>query len=251
MIKKNKNKIKKLINKFFSKFGLVITKTKPSIVEITQEEKDLIDLCKNFSMTTDIRMWALLNSLKKILSENIEGEIVECGIWKGGNIILIKKFMERYNLKKKIYCYDTFEGMYETSKEDRELSTNIDAKEIINDDHKYVCESSFQQTENNIKKNVNNMNDIFFIKGKVEDTLKVNKNIPEKISICRLDTDYYSSTKIELEKLYSRISKGGVLIVDDYGHWSGSKKAVDEFFKDKFIMKHYVDYACRLIIKEE
>ena len=250
-MKKIKTKIKKFINTFFSKFGLIIIKKKPNIVEITQEENDLINLCKNFSMTTEIRMWALLNSLKKVLSENINGEIVECGIWKGGNIILIKKFLEKYNLKKEIYCYDTFEGMYETTEKDRELSTNLDAKEFINDNYKYICKSPLQETEDIIKNNVNNINNIFFIKGKVEDTLQVNENIPEKISICRLDTDYYSSTKIELEKLYPRISKGGVLIIDDYGHWSGSKKAVDEYFKDKFIMKHYVDYACRLIIKEE
>ena len=56
-----------------------------------------------------------------------------------------------------------------------------------------------------------------------------NKNLPEKISILRLDTDFYSSTKIELEILYKRLVKGGILIIDDYGHWKGVRKAVDEF----------------------
>ena len=58
------------------------------------------------------------------------------------------------------------------------------------------------------------------------------------------------SRKKELDALYEKVSKGGVIIIDDYGHWGGSKKAVDEFFKDKYVWMHYVDYACRLIIKE-
>ena len=244
-------KTKKLINTSLSKFGYTVIKKKPTIVEISNEERNIIDLCRNFSMTPDIRMWGLINSLKKILYQNIEGDIVECGIWKGGNIILIKKLLDKYNSKKNIYCFDTFEGMNDTTEIDKELSTNISAKEIISDDEYFSCKSSFKETESNIKKNVDNMKNIFFIKGKVEDTLEKDENIPNKISLCRLDTDYYSSTKIELEKLYSRISTGGILIIDDYGHWSGSKKAVDEFFKDKFVMKHYIDYACRLIIKEE
>ena len=94
------------------------------------------------------------------------------------------------------------------------------------------------------------MNDIYFIKGKVEETLNVKQNIPDKISLLRLDTDWYSSTKKELEVLYEKVSPGGVIIIDDYGHWGGAKKAVDEFFKGKYVWMHYVDYACRLIIKE-
>ena len=80
--------------------------------------------------------------------------------------------------------------------------------------------------------------------------LALKKNIPKKISLLRLDTDWYESTKIELEILYPLLQKGGILIIDDYGHWGGSKKAVDEFFLDKYVWMHYIDYACRLIIKE-
>ena len=80
--------------------------------------------------------------------------------------------------------------------------------------------------------------------------MDIQDNLPEKISLLRLDTDWYSSTKKELEILYEKVSPGGVIIIDDYGHWGGSKKAVDEFFLNKYVWMHYVDYACRLIIKE-
>ena len=77
------------------------------------------------------------------------------------------------------------------------------------------------------------INSFKFIKGDVCETLKTNKNIPAEISVLRLDTDWYESTKAELEILYPRLSDRGVLIIDDYGHWEGAKKAVDEYFSSQ------------------
>jgi hypothetical protein len=87
-----------------------------------------------------------------------------------------------------------------------------------------------------------------FRQGMVEDTLK-NEPLPERIAILRLDTDFYESTKIELELLYPRLAPGGVLIVDDYGLWQGSKKAVDEYFGDKPPLLMPIDYTARYAIK--
>jgi hypothetical protein len=70
---------------------------------------------------------------------------------------------------------------------------------------------------------------VHFIKGLVENT--VPDNAPERISILRLDTDWYESTRHELEHLYPRLVSGGVLIIDDYGYWRGSTQAVDEFLE--------------------
>ena len=103
-----------------------------------------------------------------------------------------------------------------------------------------------------VKKNISkysNLDNIQFIKGPVEKTLIIEENLPSKISILRLDTDWYSSTKVELEILYPRLVQGGVLIIDDYGHFQGAKKAVDEFFNNKKWL-HVVDYTCRYIIKD-
>ena len=107
----------------------------------------------------------------------------------------------------------------------------------------------------NVKKNIkkyskNDLDQIIFIKGKVENTLTLEKNLPLKISLLRLDTDFYESVKISLEILYPRLVSGGVLIIDDYGHFKGAKIAVDNFFKNKKnIWMHRVDYTCRLIVK--
>tara|TARA_Y100000992_G_C21208221_1_gene464080 strand:- start:138 stop:455 length:318 start_codon:yes stop_codon:yes gene_type:complete len=92
------------------------------------------------------------------------------------------------------------------------------------------------------------LENINLIKGKVEDNLSNKDNVPEKISILRLDIDFYDSTKIELEVLFPRLEKNGILIIDDYGYKYGARKAVDEYFKERpfFI---YVDRDCRLLIK--
>jgi hypothetical protein len=74
--------------------------------------------------------------------------------------------------------------------------------------------------------------------------------LPTSIAILRLDTDWYESTKIELEILYPLLQPGGILIIDDYGYWSGSRKAVDEYFEGKTPFMFQVDSDCRMIVKE-
>lgn len=96
-----------------------------------------------------------------------------------------------------------------------------------------------------------NLSSFNFVKGDICETLKQNNDIPPEISVLRLDTDFYESTKVELEVLYPRLSNSGVLIIDDYGHWEGSRKAVDEYFLSKNFkpLFHIVDQSCRSSIK--
>ena len=72
--------------------------------------------------------------------------------------------------------------------------------------------------------------------------------MPERIALLRIDTDWYESTRHELVHLYPRLSPGGVLIIDDYGHWQGARKAVDEYFQAGLFLNH-IDYTGRLAIK--
>ena len=143
--------------------------------------------------------------------------------------------------------------MSEPSKEDFNLINKISAKNLLEKDKEKktntwgVC--GLDEVKSNILKNVTSIENIKFIKGKVEETLMNEEKSSKKISILRLDTDWYESTK-KLEILYSKVTPGGIIIIDDYGHWNGSRQAVDEYFKGKFVWMHYVDYACRLIIKD-
>tara|TARA_B110001452_G_scaffold223922_1_gene197304 strand:- start:66 stop:821 length:756 start_codon:yes stop_codon:yes gene_type:complete len=230
-----------------------VNKSKNFPAEITDEERKIIEVSDNYSMTGTIRMWALLQSIKNVIQNKIEGDIVECGVWKGGNLILSQKYLNSRNNKKEIYGFDTFGGMTEPEEVD------VDYRSIPASDM-HLLHKKKDDKENgwafcslaDVNKNLNDTvpnNNINLIEGKVEETLLNEKNLPNKISILRLDTDWYASTKIELEILYPRLMSGGFLIIDDYGHFKGCKKAVDEYFKDKMPYLHYVDYTCRLIIK--
>lgn len=90
---------------------------------------------------------------------------------------------------------------------------------------------------------------IHFIKGKAEDTIP--RHAPRQIALLRLDTDWYESTKHELEHLFHRLSPGGVIIIDDYGFWKGARKAVNEYFLDNniAILLTRMDETGRMAIK--
>jgi hypothetical protein len=90
-----------------------------------------------------------------------------------------------------------------------------------------------------------------YVKGKVEDMLQRKGHTPARISLLRLDTDWYESTLHELTHLYPLLVSGGVLIIDDYGHWQGARKAVDEYFAGLgvFPMLNRIDYTGRIMIK--
>jgi O-methyltransferase len=248
----------------FKKFGLRVVPIENNSLkylypEATDTEINFVESASKFSMTGHDRIFCLLRAIQHVDNNNLEGDFVECGVWKGGNLILFKKMIEKLNIKdKKIYGFDTFEGMSEPTDHDSdgdgylggfkaEYYMSKQKKDVnIDNIHSYA---PINIVEQNFINNTDNMDNLILIKGKVEDTLKVQSNIPEKISILRLDTDWYESTKIELEILYPRLVKNGVLIIDDYGEWSGSRKATNEFFKDKKIAMFKIDRAARLIFK--
>ena len=250
--------IKKLINKFNFKIehkNSWYKRNEHFIAEISQSEIDIIKSISNYSMSTPANHWAIIQSIKHISKNNIDGDFVECGVWKGGNIILFKLILDLLKLNKNIYAFDTFEGMPEPGEKDFDLK-NIDAKKTFdkykNKDIKW-CYSTLDEVKSNIKSfNANYIETYNFVKGKVEETLNDEKNLPNKISLLRLDTDFFDSTKKELEVLFPKLVSGGVLIIDDYGHWKGAKKAVDQYFElDKnFLWLHRIDYASRLLIKK-
>jgi len=247
-----KKLMRKIVNEnFLNKFGYEIRKlgVEEVIEEMTSEENQIITKCLKYSMTTKLRMWALINSINYIFNKKIEGDFVECGVWRGGNLILYNLLNEKKNLNRNIYGFDTFEGMPLPGKFDlkNDGRSAVDLYYQRTKSNDGWCKSTLDEVEKNISKECPDHN-INLIKGKVEDTLLIEKNIPKKISILRLDTDFYESTKIELEVLFPRLETGGVLIIDDYGSEKGARKAVDEYFKIKPLLI-YVDHTCRLLIK--
>jgi len=258
-----KNKLSKLLNSISKKFGYRLIKVQENkwydnFIGITEFEKKTLEIASKYSMTGFERMFFLVKALKQIKIDNIEGDLVECGVWKGGNLILFQKIIEELRLKhKKIFAYDTFSGMNEPSQFDLNIN-NEKADLILNslkkkgvDPNKNIvfAKCSMEDVKKNFEMNTRENDNLICVKGEVEKTLRIKENLPKKISLLRLDTDWYESTKTELEVLFPLLSKNGILVIDDYGYWKGSKKAVDEYFKDKKINLFKIDFTARYLFK--
>ena len=203
-----------------------------------------------YTMTSKERMQYLFESLEYIRKSNVEGDLVECGVWRGGNVLGMAQYLFEYNVTNKtVFAYDTFEGMTEPNHYDVDYAGSL-ASNILHLNH-IRCEASLEEVNNNLKLTNFPRSQIRCIKGDVCQTLKNASNLPAKIALLRLDTDWYESTKLELEVLFPLLQPNGILIVDDYGHWKGSQKAFDEYFKNQLLKIHKVDYTGIAIVKNE
>ena len=251
--------MKKVLNKVANKLGFSVSKMgddRQNYPDIKNEEFwQIYALCKPFTMTSIERMFSLYTSVDYVLSSNIEGAFVECGVWRGGSSMLIAKMLSNRKVTdRKIYLYDTYEGMSEPTDNDVSFK-GADAKVLLreSEDNKETsvwCLAGLDDVKANLKSTNYKENNISFIKGKVEDTLPQNKP-QEKIALLRLDTDWYESTKHELIHLYPDLVERGVLIIDDFGYWQGCQKAVVEYIEEEkiSILLNRVDSTGRVAIK--
>lgn len=216
-------------------------------------EVDIIRKVCPFTMTSPGRILTLLHAVQYVVSNKIPGDFVECGVWRGGSSMAMGLMLLTLGDKERnIYLYDTFAGMPLPT----EFDTNLWGESAI-ERHQQLSGSSagsewayasFADVSNNMCSTGLPESRYCLVEGLVENTIPT--KAPDIISILRLDTDWYESTRHELEHLVRRMPRGGVVIVDDYGHWKGSKKAVDEFLC-KYEFKpflHRIDYAARLWI---
>jgi O-methyltransferase len=222
----------------------------------------LFDQAKHYTMTSKDVMFSTYQAAKYVESRGIAGDVVECGVWRGGSALLAALTMREVRAgrkrslvnkvlgaRRKVWLYDTFEGM--TAPTDKDIDVDgVQAGQYMDqysDDGKW-CYASIEDVTDIFEKNKFKKSEIKMIKGDVLKTLKT--AAPKKISLLRLDTDWYESTKAELEILYPRLSVGGVLIIDDYGHWAGARDAVDEYFaKNPSVLLNRISYAVRVAIK--
>jgi O-methyltransferase len=223
------------------------------IPEIGAEEVALIERFRPFTMTSIERQWALISAINYLNRAGIPGALVECGVWRGGNMMLAKQLCLNARTQRRLYLYDTFAGMPEPSEKDvsfagRPASADYESKK--REGHVDWAYASLNDVKQNFERAGLMDGSIAFIAGKVEETLLDPANIPDQIALLRLDTDWYESTKAELEILYPRLIRGGILIIDDYGHWKGARTAFDEYFAGKPVFMSRIDYTARLVVKQ-
>lgn len=222
------------------------------IPETSAEDRRVIEVASAFTSTEPVAQWAFVQAISHVHRAGVPGDIVECGVWKGGNLIIAALMRERLGFEREIWGYDTFAGMTQPGAEDVKPGFDVDAhrkfERLRRGGVVDWCYSPREEVERNLRAATGELG-VRLVEGDVEKTLLDEENLPERIAILRLDTDFYASTKKELEVLYPRLSPGGVLIVDDYGVWAGSRQAVDEYFGEDKPWMHYVNRGVRLAVK--
>jgi len=220
--------------------------------EMTEHERSLVLRYKSDTMTGELRQSVLLKAIDYVDRRQIPGAIVECGVWRGGNMLMAKAARVRHPLRRDYYLYDTFTGMTAPTAEDIITSSGASVYPIYTahqrDGYNAWCYSPLEDVKRRFLEAGLLDDSVHFIEGPVEETL------PEQgpagpIAILRLDTDWYSSTKAELEHLYPLLSPGGVLIIDDYGTYDGARKATEEYFRIRPVLLVPIDMDCRVAIK--
>ena len=215
------------------------------------EYLDIIRAVQSYTMTSPERVLALCNAVEYVAQNQIAGSIVECGVWRGGSMAAVARTLIGLNrMDRELWLYDTFDGMSEPSDQDvdflGERASHLMDVEDRSDAKSVWCRSPLDQVQSVMKKTGYPCEQVHYVEGKVEETLLERR--PQEIAILRLDTDWYESTRIELEVLFPLLSPGGVLIIDDYGHWKGCRRAVDEYFAEHQVamMLNRIDYTGRI-----
>jgi O-methyltransferase len=202
--------------------------------DFDEDYRAIIEAVQPFTMTRNDKLHALITATRYIHEHEIQGSFVECGVWRGGSMHAVARALDAAgDHSRDLYLFDTFEGMPPPTDKDRRVrGRGRFAAEILARSQKnraVWAYASLEEVQAGFDIVPYPTERIHFVKGKVEDTVPA--QAPDEIALLRLDTDWYESTRHELEHLYDRLSSGGVLIIDDYGWWRGSREATDEFLR--------------------
>jgi O-methyltransferase len=258
---------KRLIRQVFRSQGYDVVRREPLTDPSAVRAKPLPDMDDEtaatwaavhpYTLTSPERIAVLCDLTRYLERARVPGAYVECGVWRGGSVLaMIRTLLSLGVNDREFYLYDTFSGMPSPDSVDVDCYGSSAADQHawlqrggpVPEDFAYL---PFDDVHALIESTGYPSDRVHFIKGLVEETIPA--RAPDPIALLRLDTDYYSSTKHELEHLSPRLAPGGALIVDDYGHWEGSRLATDEHVQELdeqgvHLFLHRIDYSSRLAL---
>jgi O-methyltransferase len=248
--------VKQIVRSAVRRLGFDVVRATPAIDSVLSDldevSRGIIRQVRPYTLTSLERLAAVVESVRHVVKHRIPGDFVECGVWRGGSSMAAALTLKELgDTSRTLYLYDTFEGMSEPTDKDR-LADGTSAATILAADKPgtgYWCYASLEDVQTNVRTTGYPDDKIVYVKGRVEDTIPARS--PERIALLRLDTDWYESTRHELEHLYPRLAHHGVLLIDDYGHWQGARTAVDEYVAKLSapLFLQRVDYTGRVAIK--
>lgn len=244
--------LKGVVQRALHRLGYQIERLYP--VDYAPELISVIRRVTPFTMTSVARIADTCAAVEYVVSNAIPGPIVECGVWRGGSMMAIALTLQRLGVRDRdLYLFDTFAGMPQPTDVDIASGGLRAHNEWIRTQRQQGstwAHASMADVEHSLATTGYDPGHIHLVPGRVEDTIP--DQAPAAISLLRLDTDWYESTKHELVHLFPRLMPGGVLILDDYGYWEGARKATDEYVHENNvrIMLHRSDRSGRIGIKQ-
>lgn len=226
----------------------------------SEADRAIAGQVRMYTMTGPFRVHALLDAVGYVVARDLPGAFVECGVWRGGSVMaMLLKLMQLGVTDRDVYLYDTFDGMTAPTAADTSAFEPPAAQTFDRAQHEgqrawnhLFNETMFteQTVRDTLLATGYPAERLHFVKGPVEQTIPA--TMPERIALLRLDTDWYESTRHELQHLYPRVAEAGVLIIDDYGHWEGCRKAVEEYFGSGHTQRPLfsrIDYSACIAVK--
>ena len=210
--------------------------------------------CREYTMTSIERLYALYKSVEYIVRSSLNGDLVETGVWRGGSCMLMAETLIAFgDTSRRIFLFDTFEGH---PKPDETKDVDLWGNRAVDDWRQHAAEAkpwayvSIAEAQVNLARTEYPSDQLVFVKGLVEETLPRMSEITE-LALLRLDTDWYESARVSLEQLFPHLVEGGVLIIDDYGHYKGQQQAIDEYLAAtrQHLLLNRIDYSCRVAVK--
>lgn len=193
-----------------------------------------------YTMCSNARLRGLYQAVRRVVADDVPGDVVECGTARGGSAALLGLTLKQLKSSRTLWVFDTFEGLPPPTEGDPDYEI---AKDYVG-----TCRGELEDVENLLRQ-CGIIQQARLVKGLFKDTLPVSE--VQAISVLHLDGDWYESVKVCLEQLYDRVSPGGVIQIDDYGHWAGARRAVEEFQRQRGLTwrLRYLDYTGRQFIK--
>lgn len=246
------NHAKRAVSKYINNKGLMLVPTRIH-ADFTDEERYQVAAVKPYTMTSPERVVALSRMISYIVRADIPGAIVECGVWRGGSaMVMARSLLRNGDRSRDIYLYDTYEGMPKPTSADvrdtGEVAFTKYRRTLDANGRSDWAVATIDEVSQNVASTGYPKDRTYAVKGEVETTIP--GTAPARIALLRLDTDFYSSTLHELTHLYWRMAPGGIVLLDDYGEWLGSKRAVDEFLTERGIEVYLnrIDHSARSFV---
>jgi O-methyltransferase len=241
----------RFINRLADRLSYDLRRTAPSDPDITADELRIWEAVQPYTMTSLQRIVSLIRAVRFTAEQRIPGAIVECGVWRGGSMMAVAMTLLLVNDERDLYLFDTYSGMSMPTSHDATYYGQTASNLLVSAQRTdaIVAEAGILEVRQNLARTGYPESRLHFVQGPVEET--VPRLAPPAISLLRLDTDWYESTRHELTHLYPRLAPNGIVIIDDYGHWAGARQAVDEFTATltptPFL--HRIDYTARAFTK--